>query len=115
MKKFITGIVLACFVVLGMNTATAQSLSTDAQRPEAIAKQKVADISADLGLSGDQQRSLFRAYVQKEVNYDKYVTGKDQKNAAVIAEKKKHDNQFAEAVKRVLTPEQYKKWQAMQK
>ncbi|MAZ71870.1 MAG: hypothetical protein CMC70_01865 [Flavobacteriaceae bacterium] len=115
MKKFITGIAVACFLVLGMNTASAQSLSQDSQRPEAIAKQKVADISADLGLTGDQQRSLFRAYVQKEVNYDKHVTGKDLKSATVIAEKKKHDNQLTEAVKRVLTPEQFKKWQAMQK
>lgn len=115
MKKFITGIALACFVVLGMNSVTAQSLSQDTQRPEAIAKQKVADISNELGLTGDQQRSLFRAYVQKEVNYSKHVTGKDQKNAAVIAEKKKHDDQLAMAVKKILTPEQYKKWLAMQK
>jgi hypothetical protein len=115
MKKFITGIAIACFVVLGMNSVTAQSLAQDSQRPEVIAKQKVADISSDLGLTGEQQRTLFRAYVQKEVNYDKHVTGKDQNSAAVIAEKKKHDAQLAEAVKRILTPEQYKKWQAMQK
>ncbi|RDK84335.1 hypothetical protein [Marinirhabdus gelatinilytica] len=115
MKKFITGIAVACFLVLGMNTVAAQSLSTNSQSPEVVAKQKVAELSEDLGLSGDQQRSLFRAYVQKEVNYDKHVTGKDQKSAAVIAEKKKHDDQLAAAVKRVLTPEQYKKWLAMQK
>ncbi len=115
MKKFITGIALACFVLLGMNTMTAQSLSQDAQRPEAIAKQKVADISEDLGLSGEQQRTLFRAYVQKEVNYSKHVTGKDLKSAAVIAEKKKHDDQLDAAVKKVLTPAQYKKWQGMKK
>lgn len=115
MKKFITGIALVCFVVLGMNTATAQSLSQDGQRPEAIAKQKVSDISVALGLSGEQQRALFRAYVQKEVGYTKSVTGKDQKSAAVIAEKKKYDNQLSDAVKKALTPEQFKKWQAMQK
>tara|TARA_R100000541_G_C1876548_1_gene81687 strand:- start:255 stop:602 length:348 start_codon:yes stop_codon:yes gene_type:complete len=115
MKKFITGIALACFVLLGMNTVTAQSLSQDGQRPEVIAKQKVADISADLDLTGEQQRTLFRAYVQKEVNYNKGVTGKDQKSATVIAEKKKYDDQLATAVKKVLTAEQYKKWLAMQK
>ncbi|WP_432412772.1 hypothetical protein [Rasiella sp. SM2506] len=115
MKKFITGIAIACFVLLGMNTIAAQSLSQDSQRPEVIAKQEVADISADLSLSGDQERSLFRAYVQKEVNYNKDVTGKDQKNAAVMAAKKKYDDQLSAAVKKVLTPEQYKKWQAKQK
>ena len=115
MKKFITGIALACFVLLGMNTVTAQSLSQDSQRPEVIAKQEVADISAELGLTGDQQRTLFRAYVQKEVNYNKSVTGKDQKSATVIAEKKKYDDQLAVAVKKVLTAEQYKKWLTMQK
>lgn len=115
MKKFITGIALACFLVLGMNTATAQSLSQDGQRPEAIAKQKVSDISADLGLSGEQQRTLFRAYVQKEVGYNKSVTGKDQKSAAVLAEKKKYDNQLSDAVKKALTTEQYKKWLNKQK
>ncbi len=115
MKKFITGIALACFVVLGMTTTTAQSLSQDSQRPEVIAKQKVADLSADLGLSGEQERSLFRAYVQKEVGYNKSVTGKDQKSASVIAEKKKYDDQLAAAVKKAVTPEQYKKWLAKQK
>jgi len=115
MKKFITSISLVCFVLLGMNTMTAQSLSQDAKKPEAIAKEKVADISAKLGLSGDQQRTLFRAYVQKEVNYSKHVTGQDQKSADVIASKKKHDDQLATAVKKVLTPDQYKKWLAMQK
>ena len=115
MKKFITAIALGCFVLFGMNTVTAQSLSQDGQRPEAIAKQTVANMSSELGLSGDQQRTLFRVYVQKEVNYNKGVLGKDQKSATVIAEKKKHDAQLAAGVKKALTPEQYKKWLAMQK
>ncbi|MDX1463116.1 MAG: hypothetical protein R3359_08670 [Marinirhabdus sp.] len=115
MKKFITGIAFAIVVLFGMNTATAQSLATDNSRPEAIAKATVAELSSELNLTGEQQRSLFRAYVQKEVNYNKDVNGKDLKSAAVIADKKKHDETLAINAKRILTPEQYKKWQSMQK
>ncbi|QIE60283.1 hypothetical protein G5B37_12135 [Rasiella rasia] len=115
MKKFITGIAFAFVVLLGMNTATAQSLSKDDSRPEAVAKATVGDLSSKLDLTGDQQRSLFRAYVQKEVNYKKYITGKDQKSADVIAAKKKHDSQLAASVKKLLTAEQYKKWLSLQK
>lgn len=115
MKKFITGIAFAVVVLFGMSSVTAQSLTKDDSRPEVIAKKTVGDLSSELNLTGDQQRSLFRAYVQQEVNYKKYVTGKDLKSAAVMADKKKHDVQLATAVKKVLTAEQYKKWQSMQK
>lgn len=110
MKKFITGIAFAVIVLFGMNTATAQSLSKDNSRPEVVAKTTVAKMSKDLDLTGDQQRALFRAYVQKEVGYKKDVAGKDLKNAAVIASKKKHDAALAASAKKALTPAQYKKW-----
>ncbi|HBR54144.1 MAG TPA: hypothetical protein EYN07_03595 [Flavobacteriaceae bacterium] len=115
MKKFITGIAFAVIVLFGMNTATAQSLSKDDSRPEAIAKTTVAKLAKDLDLSGDQERAMFRAYVQKEVSYKKSVNGLDQKDAAVMAAKKKVDAQLEQSVKKTLTPAQFKKWQSMQK
>lgn len=113
MKKFITGIAIAGFVLLGINSVTAQSLSQDGDRPEVIAKAKVSQISEALALNDNQERALFRAYVQKEVKYKKGIAGKDLKNDATKAEIKKYDDELAAAVKKILSAEQYKKWQAL--
>jgi len=113
MKNFIKGIAIAGIVLMGVTAVSAQSLSQDSDRPEVIAKAQVTKISEQLSLNDSQERALFRAYVQKEVKYKKGVSGKDPKADAVKAEMKKYNDELAAAVKKILTPEQYKKWEAL--
>jgi len=115
MKNLFTIIAFAFVMLLGMNTASAQSLTEDAKRPEVIAKTKTAELSAALNLNDDQQRTVFRAMVANEVNYSKHVTGKDLNNPEVIANKKKFDDALQSSMKTTLTEEQYKTWLASQK
>ena len=114
MKNLFKLVAIAGLFIAGITTTTAQSLSQDGDRPEVIAKETVAKLAKYLDLSGDQERALFRAYVQKEVNYKKNVAGKDVNNASVIADMQKYNEQLKAAVKKTLNAEQFKKWQAMQ-
>jgi len=115
MKNLLTIVAFAFIMLLGVNSAGAQTLKQDADRPEVVAKQKTADLSETLNLNGDQQRSVFRAMVANEVNYRKHINGKDMNNAKVIADKKKFDDVLTTSMKKVLTADQYKKWAAMPK
>ncbi len=112
MKKLLSFIAFAFVMMLSVQTISAQSLSEDQTRPEAVAKAQVADLTSQLGLSGDQSRTLYRAFVTKEVNYTKLVNGKDINNTQVAADKKKTDDVFMKAMKTTLTEEQYTKWQS---
>ena len=100
-------------VLFGAPAAMAQSLSQDADKPESIAERKIAELDKDLDLTGEQERTLFRAYVSKEVNYKKDVTGKDEKNEEVLFNKAKFDKALKEAVQKTLTKEQYEIWVKM--
>ena len=113
MKNLLTVIAFAFVMVLGVNTAEAQKLTQDSDRPEVVAKKETSELSTQLNLSGDQQRSVFRALVAKEVNYRKNVSGKDAKNAQVIADKKKYDDALKASMKKTLTEAQFKQWLAM--
>ncbi len=110
MKNLMTVVALAGSLFFGIQSASAQSLSQDQNRPEVIAKQETAEITNDLGLNGDQTRAVFRAMVAKEVSYQKNVSGKDQNNAAVKADKQKADAALKESMKKILTADQYAKW-----
>ncbi len=115
MKNLIKVIAIAFVMTLGVNTAMAQNLSEDQDRPEVVAKSKVADISAKLGLSGDQQRAMFRSYVAYEVSYSKNVKDKDMTDPNVIAEKNKAQETLKTAMKKTLDAKQFERWLAMQK
>ena len=91
MKNLLSILALAVVMMLGMGTASAQSLNQDQDRPEVIAKAQVADLSGKLDLTGDQQRSLFRAYTAHASNMKKHVTGKNIADPAVQANKKKFE------------------------
>lgn len=114
MKKLVSIVIFSFVMVLGVQTVNAQ---TDAQvakqRPEVVAKAKVADLSKKLELNGDQQRAMFRAIVSKEVNYQKNVKGKDLKNPEVLANKSKIDEGYLNTVKGILTEKQFAIWQKM--
>ncbi|MCH2490544.1 MAG: hypothetical protein MK211_10380 [Flavobacteriales bacterium] len=115
MKNLVKVIALVFVMALGVQTTSAQSLSRDQDRPEVIAKKTVADLSETLDLTGDQQRTLFRAYVVKETSYNKRVKGKDVSNPTVAASKKEIDEQLTRNVKSALSDAQFKKWQSLQK
>lgn len=110
MKNIFKIIAVAFIMVLGMQNASAQSLSEDGSRPEVKAKAETSKLSTALGLNGDQQRTVFRALVAKEVGYQKNVDGKDAANAAVVTEKKTIDAKLDEAMKSTLTAAQYTQW-----
>ncbi len=111
MKNLFSLIAIAFVMVLSVQEVTAQSLKENKERAEVVAKEQVADLSKELNLTGDQQRTLYRAFVTKEVNYRKYVNGNDLNDSKVAANKKKTDDVFMEAMKTTLTKEQFEKWQ----
>jgi|TARA_R100001132_G_C3246136_1_gene75020 predicted ATP-grasp superfamily ATP-dependent carboligase len=113
MKNLFKIVTFSFVMLLGMGSMTAQTLKQDQNTPEVIAKQKTEKLSEALGLNGDQQRAVYRALVVKENNYAKDVNGKDAMNAAVVANKKKHDEVFETSMKKALTDDQYKKWQSL--
>lgn len=110
MKNIFKVIAVAFVMVLGMQNASAQSLSEDSSRPEVKAKTETAKLATELSLNGDQQRTVFRALVAKEVGYQKNVDGKDSANSAVLADKKSIDAKLDEAMKSTLTSVQYQQW-----
>lgn len=114
MKNLLSVLAISCIMFLGMGNVTAQSLSQNQDRPEAIAKVKVADYATKLDLNSEQQRALFRAYTTHESNYKKNIVGKDISDPKVQADKKKFDSNLEDAVKKVLTEAQFKKWLSLQ-
>jgi hypothetical protein len=114
MKNLLSVLAVSCVMLFGMSSITAQDLSQDQDRPEVIAKTKVADLSPKLSLNGDQQRSLFRAYTAYESNFKKHVAGKPISDPKVQADKRKFDEVLKAAVKESLTADQYKKWLTLQ-
>ncbi len=110
MKKLLSVIAFAFVIMFSAQNSTAQSLKQDQDRPEVVAKTQVAELTKQLDLTGDQSRTLYRAFVSKEVNYRKLVNDKDAKSPDVIANKNKIDNTFMSSMKTTLTEEQYAKW-----
>jgi hypothetical protein len=116
MKNLFKLTALVFVLFLGTNTMNAQTLTqTDQDRPEVVAKTMADKLTSELGLSGDQQRALFRAYTANETNYRKYVNGQNPNDVTVIANKKKFDDVLKDNVKKALTDVQYKKWLSLQK
>lgn len=111
MKNLLTVFAFAATMMFGLQAASAQSLTEDQSRPEVIAKQETSNITDALGLNGDQTRAVFRALVAKEVSYNKSVNGKDLNSPAVKADKQKADAALKESMKKILTDDQYTKWE----
>ncbi len=115
MKKFLSVVAFAFIIALGGQTMQAQSLSQDGSRPEAIAKTQLAELNKSLDFTADQERTLFRAFVQKEVNYKRYVNNAKISEVDAKANKAKYDAAFDHAMRKTLTDAQYSKWAAMNK
>jgi len=114
MKNLLSVLAISCVMLFGMGNVNAQNLTQDQDRPEVIAKAKVAELSPKLELDGTQQRALFRAYTAHESNYKKHVHGQDKSSPQVQANKKKFDDVLKVSVKKALTSEQYTKWLTLQ-
>jgi len=114
MKNLLTVFAFITALFFGMSDMSSQNLTQDQNRPEVVAKQKVADMSQALDLTGDQQRTLFRHYASHLSNMKKHVDGKNANDPTVIANKKKYDAVFMAGVKKTISVEQFKKWTAMQ-
>lgn len=110
MKNLFKVLAFTLAMFAGVSTMQAQQLSQTQDRPEVIAKTKVAELSPKLELTGDQQRSMFRAMVANESNYKKHLAGKDLSDPAVAANKKKFDDVLETSMKKLLSPKQYAKW-----
>jgi hypothetical protein len=110
MKNLLTIYAFAFVMMFGFQNSYAQELNQNQDRPEVVAKAQVAKLTQELGLTGDQSRTIYRALVAKEVNYKKHIIGNDPNDANVIALKKEYDDNFNASMKKNLTPEQYKTW-----
>ena len=93
MKNLITLVLIACAFTFTVQDANAQ------QRPEEVAKIKVAELSQTLELNGEQQRSLWRVLVKKESAISKAGESTQEIEAT-----------FDKEIKEILTPEQYKRY-----
>lgn len=101
-------VVLSALLCVG--TMQAQSLTTNNQSPEVVAKSKVSLIHDELSLTGDQQASLYEAYVLYESNIAKHIADKDPNSPAVIKEKNKLETALKQAVESNLTANQFMQW-----
>lgn len=93
MKKLITLVLIAFAFIFSVQDVNAQ------QRPEEVAKLKVAELSQTLDLTGDQQRSLWRVMVKKES-----ALAKAGESTQEI------ESTFDKEIKEILTPKQYQKY-----
>jgi len=109
--KLVLLVIAFGFASQGMH---AQTLSESPDKPDVVAKAEVAKISNALKLTDDQERTLFRVFLAKEVNYRKNIQGKDASNPNVIQSVKNLDRNFLEGMKASLTEKQFNKWKSMQ-
>ncbi len=110
MKKLVSVVAFTFLLMFSAQTISAQSLSQNQEKAEVVAKAQVAELTTQLNLTGDQSRTLYRAFVAKEVNYRKLVNGQDSNDATVVANKGKIDETFMISMKKTLTEEQYNQW-----
>lgn len=114
---FKTGVffVLISLFTLNLSAQTDSKVRKEANTKESTAKQQAEKIAIDLGLNADQKAKI------KEINkkyYDQRKQKSEKEKAVRLAQKEemKKSREAKEAeIKAVLTPEQFEKWQNMQK
>ena len=106
MKKFISLFSFIAIFFVGIQQSQAQdsNRTVEAEMPEAIAKKQTHELHQLTELTGDQQRSVYKAFVDYEANM-KALKGDDitfvQKTKATLMETLKL------RLKSILSPEQY--------
>tara|TARA_R110000787_G_scaffold201935_1_gene312716 strand:- start:1834 stop:2181 length:348 start_codon:yes stop_codon:yes gene_type:complete len=107
MKNLFSIIAFAFVMMLSVQNVSAQSVSQNKDRPEVIAKTQLLDLSNQLELTGEQNRTLYRALVTKEVS----LRNSEENKATMTVDKKKANEVFYSQMKKTLTAEQFKKWE----
>jgi len=105
MKTYLKVLSALC-LFLGLLTQPmhGQQLQQDNSRPDEAAKIQVDQLSQTLNLDGSQQRAIFRALVTE-------ATRSGQSPQMLLGKAASEENQaFAQTLKSILTPEQYRKW-----
>ena len=110
MKNLFSIIAFACVMMLSVQTVSAQNISQNQDRPEVIAKTQLLELSNSLELTGEQNRTLYRALVTQEVSLRKSDLAENKANS--VADKEKANKVFYDQMKKTLTPEQFKKWES---
>jgi len=113
MKNLLSIIVLV--IVFSVQSVSAQSLTQDQDRPEVAAKAQVNKLTNELDLSGEQSRTLYRAFVIHEVDYRKLIEDKNSTKEKINSEMKKLDAILDASIKKTVSKEQYSKWLSLQK
>ena len=110
MKSFFKLALLTLVFGLFSQNTQAQTLSESGDKPDVVAKAELEKLDKDLDLTDEQERTLFRALVKREVEYRKSVKGKDPNNPNVSHVALKLEENFNNEMKATLTEKQYKKW-----
>ncbi|TYA54609.1 hypothetical protein [Formosa maritima] len=110
MKKYISLLSFIALFFIGMEYSSAQHAEKQ-QSPEAIAKQQTYQLHQLVNLTGDQQGAIFKALVDAQQNRQeldkKDATDKLKQEGTITV-----DERVDESFKKILTPEQYKTYQA---
>lgn len=114
MKRFFKLALLTLVIGLFSQNTQAQTITESGDKPDVAARAELADLDKALDLSDEQERTLFRAIMKREVEYRKSVQGKDMSNPNVSYTANKLKENFENELKAALTEKQFKKWQRMQ-
>ena len=102
----------------GMATAQNKSQRNDkTQTPtvEQIARQKTDKQTKELSLNSDQAEKLYQANLQDAKAHNKMRENKRKFEEQQRADMQKHREQLRTSAGKILTPEQYAKWEASEK
>ena len=105
MKTYLKFLSALCLLLgLMSQPICAQQLRQDNSRPDEAAKIQVDQLSQNLNLEGAQQRALFRALVSESAR-------SGQSPQQLLKATRSDNNQaFAQTLKSILSPEQFRKW-----
>lgn len=110
MKKYISFLSFIALFFIGMQFSSAQTADKQ-QSPEAIAKQQTYQLHQLVNLTGDQQGAIFKVLVDAQQNRQE-LDKRDNTDMLKQEGTKTVDENVEASFKNILTPEQYKTYQA---
>ena len=110
MKNLFSLVAFVIIMLLSVQNVSAQNISQNQDRPEVKAKTQLLELSNQLELTGEQQRTLYRALVTNEVSIRKSEL--DENKTTMVIDKKKADELFYAEMKKTLTAQQFTKWES---
>jgi Spy/CpxP family protein refolding chaperone len=110
MKKYISFLSFIALFFIGIQSSSAQTVGKQ-QSPEAIAKQETYQIHQLVNLTGEQQSAIFKVLVDAQQNSQE-LNKMDDSNKLKQEGTKTVNTNVEASFKKILTPEQYKTYQA---